>query len=55
MKVMTRDEFREYARNFNVIPVAESYLVDNETPLTLYNKLAANREVRLLISAKGCR
>ena len=51
MKLMTRDEFREYARNFNVIPVAESYLVDNETPLTLYNKLAANRENTFLLES----
>jgi hypothetical protein len=35
MKTMTLNDFREYARTFNVIPVAASFLADNETPLTL--------------------
>jgi anthranilate synthase component I len=39
---MTLEEFREIARNFNVIPVWRKVFADNETPLTLYRKLAKN-------------
>lgn len=51
MKTMSAQQFRDYARDFNVIPVAESYLVDSETPLTLYAKLAANRENTFLLES----
>ncbi len=33
------EQFREYARTNNVIPVARALLADSETPLTLYKKL----------------
>lgn len=51
MKPITLGEFREYARNFNVIPVAESFLADNETALTLYSKLTENRENTFLLES----
>lgn len=51
MKVMSLDEFRNYAREFNVIPVSKTLLADNETPLTLYAKLAANRENTFLLES----
>lgn len=44
-------QFREYAKNFNVIPVALTLLADNETPLTLYTKLAGNRESTFLLES----
>lgn len=42
MSEMNLDEFREIAKNFNVIPVWRKLFADNETPLTLYRKLARN-------------
>ncbi|NCZ58441.1 MAG: hypothetical protein EBY75_09150 [Actinobacteria bacterium] len=51
MKTITLTDFREYARSFNVIPVAASFLADNETPLTLYSKLAENRENTFLLES----
>lgn len=51
MKPISLPEFREYAQTFNVIPVAASFLADNETPLTLYSKLAENRENTFLLES----
>ncbi|MEN9305618.1 MAG: hypothetical protein RLY76_886 [Actinomycetota bacterium] len=51
MNLMSLAEFREHAKNFNVIPVAQSFLADNETPLTLYAKLAGNRENTFLLES----
>lgn len=51
MKSMTLETFREYAKKFNVIPVASSFLADNETPLTLYSKLTENRERTFLLES----
>ena len=51
MKPMSRETFRDYAKNFNVIPVAASFLADNETPLTLYTKLSQNREKTFLLES----
>jgi len=49
MNPITLETFREYAKKFNVIPVAASFLADNETPLTLYSKLTENRERTFLL------
>ena len=51
MNPMTIEEFRGYARNFNVIPVAKTFLADNETPLTLYSKLTNNQENTFLLES----
>ena len=48
---MTRDEFRTFAKSYNVIPVAESFLADNETPITLYSKLTSNNENTFLLES----
>lgn len=48
---LTLQEFREYAKSFNVIPVAARFLADNETPLTLYAKLSQNRENTFLLES----
>jgi len=45
------EQFREYAKNFNVIPVALTLLADNETPITLYTKLAGNRVSTFLLES----
>ena len=51
---ITLDKFREYAMEFNVIPVAKKISVNNETPLTIYLKLAQNRvDTFLLESAES--
>ena len=39
---MKLEEFRHYAKDNNVIPVYRRVLVDSETPLGLYKKLAKN-------------
>jgi anthranilate synthase component 1 len=51
VKPITLEEFRDYAKNFSVIPVAASFLADNETPLTLYTKLSQNRERTFLLES----
>ncbi|MFM8752645.1 MAG: anthranilate synthase component I [Actinomycetota bacterium] len=51
MKPISIEEFRDYAKSFNVIPVAASFLADNETPLTLYSKLAENRANTFLLES----
>jgi anthranilate synthase component 1 len=45
------EEFREFAKTHNVVPVAESFLADSETALTLYAKLAAHRENTFLLES----
>jgi len=37
------EQFREFAKEFNVIPVAKKLLADAETPLSIYRKLAQNK------------
>jgi anthranilate synthase component 1 len=37
---MKLEEFREYAKQFNVIPVYRKLLADGETPLNVYKKFA---------------
>ncbi|NDE12103.1 MAG: anthranilate synthase component I [Actinobacteria bacterium] len=51
MKPIPLEEFRAYAKNHNVVPVAESFLADSETPLTLYAKLAGHRENTFLLES----
>ena len=51
MSLLSLEEFREFAKSFNVIPVAQSFLADNETPLTLYTKLTENRENTFLLES----
>ena len=51
MKPISLEEFRAYAKNHNVVPVAESFLADSETPLTLYAKLAGHRENTFLLES----
>ena len=36
---MKIEEFREYAKSFNVIPVYRKLLADSETPLGIYRNL----------------
>ena len=48
---MKRDEFREYAQSHNVIPVSKKFLADNETPLSLYTKLAQHRPNTFLLES----
>ena len=51
MSEMKLEEFREIARNFNVIPVWQKVFADNETPLTLYRKLAKNKVGTFLLES----
>jgi anthranilate synthase component 1 len=48
---MKLEEFREYARNHNVIPVYRRVLADGETPLGIYKKLAKNRPGTFLLES----
>jgi len=48
---ITLEEFREYAKSFNVIPVARKYLADTYTPLSLYKKLAGTRARTFLLES----
>ena len=51
MKDMTLEEFRNLAKNYNVIPVWQKLFADNETPLTLYRKLAKNEVGTFLLES----
>jgi anthranilate synthase component 1 len=47
----TREEFRELADGHRVIPVARRLLADDETPIGLYRKLAADRPGTFLLES----
>ena len=42
MEPISLQQFREFATQFNVIPVAKKLLADSETPLSIYRKLSKN-------------
>lgn len=46
-----REEFRELATNHRVIPVVRRLLADDETPLGVYRKLAADRPGTFLLES----
>jgi anthranilate synthase component 1 len=48
---MKIEEFREYARDNNVIPVYRRVLADGETPLGIYKKLAKNNPGTFLLES----
>jgi anthranilate synthase component 1 len=48
---MNIDDFREYAKSFNVIPVSRVLLADSETPLGVYRKLAKNAPGTFLLES----
>ncbi|MEN9687266.1 MAG: hypothetical protein RL381_278 [Actinomycetota bacterium] len=48
---MNIQEFREYAKSNNVIPVYRKLLGDGETPLNVYKKLAKNRPGTFLLES----
>jgi anthranilate synthase component 1 len=48
---MNIEEFRNYARDFNVIPVWRKLLADSETPLGVYRKLAKNSSGTFLLES----
>ena len=48
---MNRDEFRAYARSYNVIPVFRTVLADSETPVGVYRKLATSRPGTFLLES----
>lgn len=48
---MIIEEFREYAKNHNVIPVYRRLLADSETPLGIYRKLAKNNPGTFLLES----
>jgi anthranilate synthase component 1 len=49
--MMTLEEFRAYAKNYNVIPVSQKFIADSETPLGLYRKLANERPGTFLLES----
>ncbi|MEJ0014763.1 MAG: anthranilate synthase component I [Actinomycetota bacterium] len=48
---MSLEEFRNYAKDFNVIPVSRQYLADSQTPLSLYKALAKDRPGTFLLES----
>jgi anthranilate synthase component 1 len=48
---MKLEEFRSYAKDFNVIPVSRRLLADGESPVGVYQKLAKNRENTFLLES----
>lgn len=48
---MHLDQFREFARDHTVIPVTRKFIADNQTPLSLYSKLAQERAGTFLLES----
>ena len=48
---MNLEEFRSYAKDFNVIPVSRRLLADGETPVGVYRKLTKNAENTFLLES----
>ena len=48
---MQHQEFIEYAKDFNVIPVYRKLLADGETPLGVYLKLAKSAASTFLLES----
>lgn len=48
---MKIEDFREYAKTYNVIPVFRKLLADSETPLGVYRKLAKNNAGTFLLES----
>ena len=48
---MNLEEFRSFARNYNVIPVTRKLLADGETPLGIYRKLAKSAPNTFLLES----
>jgi len=48
---MKLEEFREHAKNHNVIPVYRKLLADGETPVNIYKKLAQNKPGTFLLES----
>jgi anthranilate synthase component 1 len=48
---MNLEEFRAYAKEFNVLPVTRKLLADSETPLSVYQKLAKNASGTFLLES----
>lgn len=48
---MNLEEFREYAKTNNVVPVYRKLLADGETPLGVYRKLAKNKPSTFLLES----
>ena len=48
---MNLEEFRNYATEFNVIPVSRRLLADGNTPVGIYQKLAKNKENTFLLES----
>ena len=49
--LISLEEFRGYARDFNVIPVARKIASKSETPLSIYDKLTQNRSGTFLLES----
>ncbi len=49
--LMSLEEFRQHAQGNNVIPVARRLEIKNETPLSIYAKLAGNRAGTFLLES----
>ncbi len=48
---MNRDTFREFAKQYNVIPVTRKLLADGETPIGIYRKLAKSKPNTFLLES----
>jgi len=48
---MNLEEFRDYAKTYNVIPVYRKLLADGETPLGVYRKLAQSKPSTFLLES----
>jgi anthranilate synthase component 1 len=48
---MNIEDFRNYAKDYNVIPVSRKLLADSETPLGVYRKLAKNSPGSFLLES----
>ena len=50
-QVMTLEDFREHAKSNNIIPLHVKVFANSETPLTIYKKLAMNKDGTFLLES----
>jgi len=52
--MLSREEFQSYVDSgFNIIPVVEDLLLENQTPLTIYSQISDKSNTFLLESVEG--
>lgn len=47
----SKDEFLKLSQEYNLIPIYDEFIADIETPISLYKKLALNKDYTYLLES----